>query len=135
MAGWAATGHGCVPYTKGDTICPLWSRRLLLHQLGPSAQDRAGDRFPHATLEALSPELSRIPYADRSPLQPLGPDGFAAVHEQVRDAVAAQPSLPVWDVIDRVSAERRLAPDADSLNRREQSGIWRLATAFMALHP
>jgi hypothetical protein len=114
MAGWAATGHGCVEYAKGDTICPLWSRRLLAQQLGPSGEDRARERLPQATLEALSPELAQIPYAERPP---------------------PRPSLSAWEVLDRHRVERRLAQDPGSLDRRERRHVWRLATVFMALHP
>jgi hypothetical protein len=135
MANWAATGHGCVEYAKGDTICPLWSRRLLPHQLGASAHQRAGGHWPQAALEALSPKLARIPYAKHPTLRPLGSDGFAAVQQQVGDAVAGQPSLPAWEVLDRARVERLLASDPGALDRRERRRIWRLASVFIGLRP
>jgi hypothetical protein len=135
MAHWAATGHGCVEYAKGDTICPLWSRRLLPHQLGASADDRAGERWPQATLEVISPQLARIPYAERPPPRPLGSDGFATFHHEVADVVAEQPSLDVWEVLDRTRVQRLLASDPGSLDRRQRRPVWRLATAFLGLQP
>lgn len=134
MAGWAATGHGCVEYAKGDGICPLWSRRLLPQQLGASIEDRTQERFPQATLGALSPRLASIPYAEWTP-QRRGSARIAIVHDHVRKALAAQPSLPAWEVLDRPAVERLLASDPKSLDHHGQRRVWRLATACMALHP
>lgn len=134
MAGWAATGHHCVEYAKGDGICPLWSRRLLPQQLGASIEDRARERFPQATLEALSPRLASIPYPQETP-PPRGSTRLAIVHEHVRGALAAQPSLPAWEVLDRPSVERLLASEPGSLDADGRRRVWRLATVSMALHP
>ncbi|MGH2991965.1 MAG: hypothetical protein ACRDL1_00305 [Solirubrobacterales bacterium] len=130
MGSWAATGHGCVEYVKGDTICPLWSRRLLDQQLGLSLRERARGRFPHAALEALAPELARIPYAEPAP-HATQPDGFAAVHEKVREAVAAQVAHPAWEVLERPYVRELLARDPRALDAQQRRHVWRLGTVFM----
>jgi hypothetical protein len=129
MGSWAATGFGCVEYAKGDSITPLWCRRLLRHQLGPGPEERARGQFHAATLEALSPRLARAPYADYSPL--FGSEPLAPVREQAREAVAGQPCHPAWDVLERGYVEQLLASDPRSLDERAHRHVWRLATVFM----
>lgn len=132
MGNWAAAGHGCVEYAKGDTTAPLWTRRLLAHQLGLAPRERAAARLHRDTLEALSPHLTRVPYADGLPPPRFGPDDdFREAHDQVRHAVVAQPSHRAWEVLDRRYVGQILGRDPRSLDRHERRGMWRLGTVFM----
>jgi hypothetical protein len=131
MGAWAATGHGCVEYVKGDTICPLWSRRLLEQQLGPSPREREEERFPHATLQALAPELAAIPYAEPAP-RAQRPNGFAAVHTKVAEAIAAHPAHPAWKVLGRDYVRDLLASNPEALEAQQRRHVWRLGTVFLS---
>ena len=65
MGTWAGPTHGCVEWVR-DTTSPLWSRRLLHHELGPPAAARAAEAFHRRVLDALAPELARVPFEDGS---------------------------------------------------------------------
>lgn len=133
MAHWSGSGFGCVEYAKGDTTAPLWSRRMLEHQLAPAPEEREGHRFQSETLAALSPALAEAPYASKLHLY-LRPGSvrFVSVYEQVCDAVSDQPDHPAWEVLDRSLVGELLARDPRSMGKREHHPVWRLATVFMA---
>nr|MDQ6915640.1 hypothetical protein [Actinomycetota bacterium] len=135
MSGWAAIGLGCGEYAKGDTIAPLWTRRLLDHELGLPLDERAREGFPTATLAALSPTLARLPFGEYVRL--LRPDSaqFAPVHAQVRDAVAAKAAHPAWEVLERSYVEEILGREPRSLEEHEHRDVWRLATVFLGEEP
>ncbi len=125
LPSWAAIGFGCVEYAKGDTVCPLWSRRLLPQQLGPAQSVRRSEAFPVEALRALSPELADIPYADAGPSTSTVPSGFAAVAGRARAAVS---SSALVDVLDAAAVKRLLATEVDALDADDERKLWRLAT-------
>jgi hypothetical protein len=126
MGAWAAAGHGCVEVAKGDTAAPLWSRRLLGEQLAAAAAG-GRDRFAEPVLEVLDPELAAMPFASESRAAAGdGPD-LSGVVGPVRAAVAAQPSHPAWEVLDRNAVEAALDGDG------AWPAVWRLATVFMGV--
>lgn len=63
MGTWAGPTHGAVEWVR-DTTSPLWSRRLLPHQLGLSAGERAREHFHLRVLRRLAPELVAVSFAD-----------------------------------------------------------------------
>jgi hypothetical protein len=128
MGIWSASGFGCVEYGKGDSVPPLWSRRMLDHELGPEPAERVRERFHAATLEVLSPELARVPLAEASNSTSAE---FVPIFEQVQAAVATQPTHPAWEVLERAYVEQLLTRDPMSLNPLEYRHVWRLATVFM----
>lgn len=136
MGCWAAAGHGCVEYAKGDTTAPLWSRRLLADQLGAPRDRRSRDRFYRATLHALDPQLSQAPFAHdtTAPAVPGAPD-IGAVVARVREAIAAQGAHQAWEVLDRRCVAALLQRDAGSLGDAERRHVWRLATVFLGIRP
>jgi hypothetical protein len=127
----SAVAFGCVEYGKGDSITPLWSRRLLRHQLGAQPAERARERFHAVTLEALSPPLAHPPFVDYVPPFRRGSEEFVPVFELAREAVWAQESHPAWEVLEPRYVEQLLALDPTSLEEREQRHVWRLASVFM----
>jgi hypothetical protein len=131
MGSWAASGFGCVEYAKGDSVTPLWCKRLLPQQLGPRPEERAREWFHTATLEALSPRLARAPYADYTPLLRPGTEELFPVCELVQQAVQSQADHPAWEVLERRYVEQLLARDPRSLDEREHRHVWRLATVFL----
>ena len=61
MGTWAGATHGCVEFVR-DTTSPLWSARLLPHQLGLAAGERAREHFHLRVLRELAPELVDVPF-------------------------------------------------------------------------
>jgi hypothetical protein len=171
MNNWVGGSHAFDEY-MADLTSPLWTRRLLAHQFGLPASDRSRELFHFHVLDALSPELTRMPFAGSNPSWPtFGGDqrmrrqrvrrvrriGGQAGREMRRryEYLLHRASLPgpnrglpeaaalareatpesshaVWQVIDRKRALRLLARDPMALDRRSQSTVWRLATAFLA---
>ena len=123
-------GFGCVEYAKGDTITPLWSSRILRHQLAPPLRQRARKRFHTATLNALSPLLAKLPLADYTPPRPSGSNELAPLCKLVRELVGSQDSHPAWEVLERRYVEQLLGRGPRSLDQDEQRHLWRLATVF-----
>jgi hypothetical protein len=119
-----------VEYAKGDSITPLWSRRLLPHQLGARPAERARQRFHAVTLEALSPRMAGFRFVDYVPVF-RGSEELVPVFESVRVAARARDSHPAWAVLERRYVEQLLALDPRPLDERQQQHIWRLATVFM----
>jgi hypothetical protein len=121
MGAWAAMGHGCVEPSKGDTVAPLWCRRLLGDQLAAGERDR----FAAGVLDVLAPGLAAVPYADGQVTPQRSPRDLSRVLAAVRGATVAQPEHAAWDVLDREAVDRALGDGADAL------AIWRLATVFL----
>jgi hypothetical protein len=75
MGTWAGPGHGCVELVR-DTTSPLWSRRLVPHQLGLPTASRVRERFHREVLQELGPDIIDVPFEDghpwRAPRSPLG---------------------------------------------------------------
>lgn len=63
MGTWAGPTHGAVEWVR-DTTSPLWSRRLLAHELGLTAGERAREHFHLRLLRHLAPHLVAVPFAD-----------------------------------------------------------------------
>lgn len=63
---WAGPSHGCVEWVK-DTTSPTWSPRLLGHELGLPARERALQLFHLRVLEQLAPELVDLPFEGDRP--------------------------------------------------------------------
>lgn len=63
MGTWAGPTHGAVEFVR-DTTSPLWSRRMLIHELGLAAGERAREHFHLRVLHELAPELVAVPFAD-----------------------------------------------------------------------
>ncbi|MGI8595205.1 MAG: hypothetical protein ACR2ML_12730 [Solirubrobacteraceae bacterium] len=66
LASWAGPSHGCVEWVK-DTTSPIWSRRLLPHELGLPACERALELFHMRVLGELAPELIVVPFEGDRP--------------------------------------------------------------------
>jgi hypothetical protein len=170
MNNWVGGSHGFDEY-MADLTSPLWTRRLLPHEFGLPASDRSRELFHFHVLDALNPELARVPFAGSNPSWPtfggaqrmqgqrvrrvrriagqvggemrrryeylLNRASLAGSHKGLPEAAAlAREAAPesshaVWQVIDRKRALRLLARDPMALDRRSQSTVWRLATAFL----
>jgi uncharacterized membrane protein len=65
MGTWAGPGHGAVEFVR-DTTSPLWSVRLLRHELAGTARERASEVFHLRLLERLAPQLVDLPFAGHS---------------------------------------------------------------------
>ncbi|MGZ8648425.1 MAG: hypothetical protein ACXW08_07340, partial [Solirubrobacteraceae bacterium] len=63
---WAGPSHSCVEWIK-DTTSPTWSPRLLGHELGLPARERALQLFHMRVLEALAPDLVDVPFEGDRP--------------------------------------------------------------------
>ena len=66
MGTWAGPSHGAVEFVR-DTTSPLWSRRLVQHELGLPARDRAREVFHLEVLKRLAPQLVDVPFEDGRP--------------------------------------------------------------------
>ena len=66
LVDWAGPSHGCVEWVK-DTTSPTWSPRLLPHELGLPARERALELFHMRVLEALAPQLVDVPFEGDRP--------------------------------------------------------------------
>jgi hypothetical protein len=66
MGTWAGPSHGCVEFVR-DTTSPLWSKRVLPHELALDARERERDLFHLRLLERLAPALVDIPFEDGRP--------------------------------------------------------------------
>jgi hypothetical protein len=170
MSNWVGGSHGFDEY-MADLTSPLWTRRLLPHEFGLPASDRSRELFHFHVLEALNPELARVPFAGSNPSWPsfggaqrmrgqrvrrvrriagqagremrrryeylvnrprvtVPSRGLPEAAALAREA-APESSHAVWQVIDRKRALSILARDPMALDRRSQSTVWRLATAFL----
>jgi hypothetical protein len=131
MPAWAGPGHGCVEYAKGDTVCPLWSRRLLGDELGLPASERAAGQFVDQTLKALAPALARVPYVQGAAREPAS-DPFATVCRTVREALLAPSgTASIWEVLDRSGAERLLSTEPTALTDGERLAVLHLGTVAL----
>jgi hypothetical protein len=158
MATWAGPSHGCVEWVR-DTTSPLWSRRLLRHELGLPAAERAREVFHRRVLQELDRSLLEIPYesparagrrrelarkafaelrrrrqAARKEPAPVegGEDPFAAILPEIRDVVLSQPGHPAWPLLDRARVEALLGSAPAALDTMSRYYAWRLATVFGA---
>ena len=61
MGAWAGPTHGAVEFVR-DTTAPLWSVRMLPHELGLPAERRALEEFHLQMLEQLAPALVDLPF-------------------------------------------------------------------------
>lgn len=139
MGTWAGPTHGAVEFVR-DTTSPLWSRRLLDHELA------ARGTFHQKLIERLAPQLLEVPYegAGRSlPRKVLGEarrrirppkadagDPFARILPEIRDAVLSQPDHAAWQVLDRSRVDQLLSAEPGALDTMSRYYVWRLATAF-----
>jgi hypothetical protein len=69
MNSWVGGSHGFDEY-MADLTSPLWTPRLLPHQFGLPAADRARELFHFHVLNALDSELARAPFAGSNPSWP-----------------------------------------------------------------
>jgi hypothetical protein len=145
MTTWAGPSHGAVEWVR-DTTSPLWSRRLLKHELGLPARERAHGEFHRRVLQVLNQRLTDIPYesaghrrtllrkvvAELRRRQAAAPqdDPFTRILPEIRDVVLSQAEHPGWSLLDRGRVEELLAsPPSDTMSRYY---AWRLATVFGA---
>ena len=148
MSTWAAPSHGAVEWVR-DTTSPLWSRRLLKHELGLPTRERAREEFHRRVLEVLNRDLAEIPYESRAragrrrallrkvfaelrrrQTAPPQGDPFARILPEIRDVVLSQPDHPAWPLLDRPRVEELLSSSpGDTMSRYY---AWRLATVFGA---
>src|SRR5207253_11517762 len=61
MATWAGPSHGCVEFVR-DTTSPLWSRKMVRHELGLPARERAREEFHRRVLQELDRRPAETPY-------------------------------------------------------------------------
>jgi hypothetical protein len=61
MGTWAGPSHGAVEYVR-DTTSPLWSVRMIPHEL--AAGEGASERFHFEVLQQLAPELVDVRFED-----------------------------------------------------------------------
>jgi hypothetical protein len=69
MENWVGASHGFDEY-MADLTSPLWTPRLLPHEFGLPANERARECFHFRVLHALCPELSQVPFAGSNPPWP-----------------------------------------------------------------
>ena len=69
MANWVGAANGVDEYME-DLTSPLWTPRLLPHELGPPTIDRSRELFHFKVLNELAPELAEIPFAQLNPPWP-----------------------------------------------------------------
>lgn len=72
MSNWAGPAHS-VYDSVNDVTSPLWTTRLLPYQFGLPAPEREREFFHLRLLEALVPELARLPFAGVNPRWPTFP--------------------------------------------------------------
>jgi hypothetical protein len=157
MVNWAAPTQGIFECMGGETVPVLWTTRLLPHQLGQTAAERASERFHVPVLEELRPELLEVPFelmnhpatfsakvrselvrryrSRRRPSAAAGgadprPDPFPATMAQVRELVLEQPGHEAWSVLDRRRVVGLLERDPLSLHSRARHQVYRLASVF-----
>ncbi|MFL5885030.1 MAG: hypothetical protein ACJ77M_08170, partial [Thermoleophilaceae bacterium] len=156
MVTWAAPSHGCVEWVR-DTTSPLWSHRMLRHELGLPARERAHEVFHRRVLEELDRTLVEIPYESparsgrrrelaRTAVAELRrrrhaaaaaavestDDPFTRILPGIRDAVLSQPDHPAWPLLDRARVESLLGAPPAALDTMSRYYAWRLATVFGA---
>jgi hypothetical protein len=156
MATWAGPSHCCVEFVR-DTTSPLWSRKMLRHELGLPARERARGEFHHQVLEELDRRLAEVPYeapahagraraltrkavaelrrrrAARRPAPVArGEDPFARILPEIREVVLSQPDHEAWPLLDRARVEALLASEPATLDTMSRYYAWRLATVFGA---
>ena len=152
MPTWAGPSHGCVEWVR-DTTSPLWSHRLLKHELGLPARERVHEEFHRRVLEVLNRQLLDIPYESparagrrrtlvrkafaelrrrgAAPVEPQD-DSFARILPEIRDVVLSQAEHPAWPLLDRARVDELLAAPPASLDTMSRYYAWRLATVFGA---
>ena len=158
MVNWAAPVQGVFECMGGETAPALWTTRLLPHQVGQSAQERAGERFHVPVLQELGPELLEVPFElmnhpstlpaklrsellrrSRHRLRRRSaatdgadepPDPFPDTMAQVRELVLEQPQHEAWEVLDRKRVARLLGRDPLSVHSRARHQVYRLASVF-----
>jgi hypothetical protein len=69
MENWVGASHGFDEY-MADLTSPLWTPRLLPHEFGLPANERARELFHFQVLNTLCPELARVPFAASNPPWP-----------------------------------------------------------------
>lgn len=69
LAHWGGASQSVYEWTS-DTFAPLWSARLLPHELGLPPEQRERELFHLGILEELSPALARIPFNGVPPRWP-----------------------------------------------------------------
>ena len=69
MENWVGPSHGFDEY-MADLTSPLWTPRLLPHEFGLTANERARELFHFHVLNALCPELARVPFVASNPPWP-----------------------------------------------------------------
>lgn len=69
MTHWAGPSQSVHEWTR-DALSPLWSARLLPHELGLPPEQRERELFHLWMLEELSPALVRIPFSGAPPRWP-----------------------------------------------------------------
>jgi hypothetical protein len=92
MGSWAGPTHGCVEFVR-DTTSPLWSARMLPHELGLPAPERERERFHLEVLRELAPELVDVPFAGAGwprPRSPLAARAARARHLARRRAAGGR---------------------------------------------
>jgi hypothetical protein len=130
-ASWAGVGHGCAEYVKGDTVSPLWSRRVIAQQLAAPIGEREAALFQRATLAQLCPPLAELEYAVGGTPRPLG--SFGAVIEAAREALSDPRCDSLWELLDSDAVGRLLAADPETIDARTRRPVWRLLSAATAL--
>ncbi|CAA9490663.1 MAG: hypothetical protein AVDCRST_MAG69-1328 [uncultured Solirubrobacteraceae bacterium] len=66
MGTWAGPTHGSVEWVR-DTTSPLWSSRMLAHELAGTHGERARETFHLRLLERLAPQLVDLPLQGGQP--------------------------------------------------------------------
>lgn len=143
---WAAPGLASRDVAL-DTTAPMWSARVLAHQIGLSPQQRLAAVFYPRVLEHLCPAIAALPYeaskgrsrtlrreARRRLLGPRGqePDPFPQAFALVRESVLSQPGHDAWQVLDGRRVKRLLRRDPGRLDNRSRHQVLRLGTAFLS---
>lgn len=66
MGTWAGPTHGSVEWVR-DTTSPLWSSRMLAHELAGSPRERGRETFHLRLLEHLAPQFVDLPLQEGEP--------------------------------------------------------------------
>jgi hypothetical protein len=107
LAHWAGPSQSVYEWT-GDTFAPLWSARLLPHELGLPPEQRERELFHLGLLEELAPALARIPFNGVPPRWP----GFPTRRSSRIQRYRVLGSKVVQELRRRAQAHAARSPDA-----------------------
>jgi hypothetical protein len=156
MSNWAGPLHGILEF-GADVVAPLWTPRMVRHQIALSGEQRTAGQFHALLVEHLAPHLAVFEYEGatyehgriahlrkriqqakaevtrrRGKVPPQPGDPLPAALPLIRERVLSLGDHPMWAVLDRRRVARVLQREAHKLDPRSRDQVWRLATASLA---